>query len=153
MDSVIRGLAIYFFLLLIFKVSGKRSLHDTTTFDFVLLLIISETTQQALLADDFSLVNGFILITTLVFTDIVLSLVKQKFKTTDKVLDGTPTILVDNGKLLKDRMEKVRVDEGDIMESARKLRGLESMQQVKYAILENDGSISIIPRTEQALGQ
>ena len=147
MDSVIRGLAVYFFLLVIFKVSGKRTLQEVTAFDFVLLLIIAETTQQALLGDDFSLTNAFVLITTLVFTDICLSLVKQRSKGIEKLLDGTPTILVDNGSLLRDRMDKARVDESDIMEAARKLQGLESLEQVKYAILEKDGTISVIPKS------
>ena len=118
-----------------------------TAFDFVLLLIIAETTQQALLGDDFSLTNAFVLITTLVFTDICLSLVKQRSKGIEKLLDGTPTILVDNGSLLRDRMDKARVDESDIMEAARKLQGLESLEQVKYAILEKDGTISVIPKS------
>ena len=147
MDSVIRGLAVYFFLLVIFKVSGKRTLQEVTAFDFVLLLIIAETTQQALLGDDFSLTNAFVLITTLVFTDICLSLVKQRSKGIEKLLDGTPTILVDNGSLLRDRMDKARVDESGIMEAARKLQGLESLEQVKYAILEKDGTISVIPKS------
>ena len=147
MDSVIRGLSVYFFLLVIFKVSGKRTLQEVTAFDFVLLLIIAETTQQALLGDDFSLTNAFVLITTLVFTDICLSLVKQRSKGIEKLLDGTPTILVDNGSLLRDRMDKARVDESDIMEAARKLQGLESLEQVKYAILEKDGTISVIPKS------
>ena len=147
MDSVIRGLSVYFFLLVIFKVSGKRTLQEVTAFVFVLLLIIAETTQQALLGDDFSLTNAFVLITTLVFTDICLSLVKQRSKGIEKLLDGTPTILVDNGSLLRDRMDKARVDESDIMEAARKLQGLESLEQVKYAILEKDGTISVIPKS------
>ena len=147
MDSVIRGLSVYFFLLVIFKVSGKRTLQEVTAFDFVLLLIIAETTQQALLGDDFSLTNALVLITTLVFTDICLSLVKQRSKGIEKLLDGTPTILVDNGSLLRDRMDKARVDESDIMEAARKLQGLESLEQVKYAILEKDGTISVIPKS------
>ena len=147
MDSVIRGLSVYFFLLVIFKVSGKRTLQEVTAFDFVLLLIIAETTQQALLGDDFSLTNAFVLITTLVFTDICLSLVKQRSKGIEKLLDGTPTILVDNGSLLRDRMDKARVDESDIMEAARKLQGLESLEQVKNAILEKDGTISVIPKS------
>jgi len=148
MDSVIRGLAVYFFLLVIFKVSGKRTLQEVTAFDFVLLLIIAETTQQALLGNDFSLTNAFVLITTLAFADICLSLAKQRSRGIEKVLDGTPTVLVDNGRLLRDRMDKARVDEGDIMEAARKLQGLESLEQVKYAILEKDGTISVIPKSE-----
>jgi uncharacterized membrane protein YcaP (DUF421 family) len=59
MDLVIRGIAVYLFLLLIFRVSGKRSLRNATTFDFVLLLIVAETTQQALIGDDSSVAGRF----------------------------------------------------------------------------------------------
>ena len=77
MDLVIRGIAVYLFLLLIFRVSGKRSLRNATTFDFVLLLIVAETTQQALVGDDASVTGAFLLIVVLVGTDILLSLVKR----------------------------------------------------------------------------
>lgn len=146
MDTIIRGAVIYIFLLIIFRISGKRTLYDATVFDFVLLLIIAETTQQALLGDDFSITNGLLLIVTLIFMDICMSLLKQKFKLFGKVVDGTPLILLDNGKLLPERMKKERVDEGDILESARAMHGLERLNQIKYAILEKDGKITIIPQ-------
>ena len=149
MDTIIRGAIIYIFLLLIFRISGKRTLYDATVFDFVLLLIIAETTQQALLGDDFSIINGLLLIITLIFMDICMSLLKQKFKPFGKVIDGTPLILLDNGKLLTDRLKKERVDEDDILESARALHGLERLNQIKYAILEKDGKITIIPQEEK----
>lgn len=63
----------------------------------------------------------------------------------EKVTEGTPVILVANGKPLKERMAKTRVSEDDILEAARNLHGLGRMEQVKYAVLELDGSISIIP--------
>ncbi|WP_242928333.1 DUF421 domain-containing protein [Pontibacter vulgaris] len=146
MDSVIRGVIVYFFLLLIFRISGKRTLSEATVFDFVLLLIISETTQQALLADDYSITNGFLLITTLLIVDVGMSLFKQRFTAVEKILDGVPLIIIDNGKMLKERMKKSRVNESDIMESARELQGLENLDQIKYAILEKDGKITIIPK-------
>lgn len=71
MDLVIRGIAVYLFLLLIFRISGKRSLRNVTTFDFVLLLIIAETTQQALTRNDASLTGALLLIIVLVGTDIL----------------------------------------------------------------------------------
>jgi len=77
MDAVLRGLSVYMFLLIIFRISGKRSLGQVTTFDFVLLLIIAETTQQALLGDDYSVTNAFLLIGTLVGVDIGLSLLNR----------------------------------------------------------------------------
>jgi uncharacterized membrane protein YcaP (DUF421 family) len=146
MDSVIRAVAIYGILLIIFRVSGKRSLAQITTFDFVLLLIISEATQQALLGDDFSLINAFVVIITLVGLDIALSLLKQRSPTFELLIDDTPLIIVEDGRPLKERMDKARIDESDILASARELQGLERMDQIKYAVLERSGGVSIIPK-------
>jgi len=145
MNPVLRGAAVYIFLLIIFRIMGKRSLSDTTTFDFILLLIISEVTQQALVGEDNSITAAFILIVTLVSLDLSLSFLKDKFKPFGKFLEGTPLVVVDKGKPLKQRMKKSRVDNEDIMEAARLNFGLERMEQIKYAVLEKDGSISIIP--------
>lgn len=150
MDTIIRGTVIYIFLLIIFRISGKRTLYDATVFDFVLLLIIAETTQQALLGDDFSLTNGILLIMTLIVLDIIISLLKQKFMPIEKLVEGSPLIILDNGKLLRDRMKKERVDEADILESARDLHGLQRLDQIKYAILEKNGKITIIPQEEKS---
>lgn len=146
MDSVVRGLVVYGFLLLIFRISGKQTLSQMTSFDLVLLLIISETTQQAMVDSDHSVTNAFLLIITLVGTTILLAALKQWSPKLELILDGQPVVVVDNGKLLKETMNKSRVDEEDIMASARKSHGLERLDQIKYAILERDGGISIIPR-------
>jgi uncharacterized membrane protein YcaP (DUF421 family) len=146
MDSVIRAVAIYGILLIIFRVSGKRSLAQITTFDFVLLLIISEATQQALLGDDFSLINAFVVIITLIGLDIALSLLKQRSPTFELLIDDTPLIIVEDGRPLKERMDKARIDESDILASARELQGLERMDQIKYAVLERSGGVSIVPK-------
>lgn len=149
MDSVVRALVIYAVLLLIFRISGKRSLSQITTFDFVLLLVIGEATQQALLGDDFSLTNAFIVIVTLVGVDIGLSLLKQRSPTLELLLDDTPLIIVENGRPLKERMDKARIDESDVLTAARELQGLERMDQIKYAVLERSGGVSIIPQAQQ----
>src|SRR5690606_3190057 len=145
MDAVLRGLSIYLFLLIIFRISGKRNISQITTFDFVLLLIFGEVKLQALLGDDFSVTDALIVILTLIAADILLSFAKQKFRKFEKIVDGVPLILVENGTPIKDRMDKSRIDEEDILESARKKHGLSTMDQIKYAILERDGDISIIP--------
>lgn len=144
MDALLRGLSVYVFLLIVFRLSGQRSLGEVTTFDFVLLLIIAETTQQALLGDDYSVTNSFLLITTLVMLDIGLSLLKRHSGRVDRLLEGSPLVIVEHGRPLKERMSKSRVDEQDIMSAARLLQGLERMEQIKYAVLERNGSISII---------
>jgi uncharacterized membrane protein YcaP (DUF421 family) len=145
MESVIRGLVVYVFLLLIFRIAGKRTLSENTNFDLVLLLIISETTQQAMVDNDHSITNGFLLILTLIGASIGLSLLKQRFPALEQWLEGTPLVIIENGKVLADRMDKTRVDETDILEAARSLRGLERLEQIKYAIVERNGDITIVP--------
>ena len=146
MESVIRGLVVYLFLLVIFRVAGKRTLSESTPFDLVLLLIISETTQQAMVQSDHSLRNGAILVLTLVGLDILLSLAKQRIPALDPVLDGTAVILVKNGTLIEDRLNRERVDLNDILEAAREQLGLENLAQIKLAVLERSGRISVVPR-------
>ena len=145
MESVLRGVLVYAFLLVVFRISGKRTLSQTTTFDLVLLLIISETTQQAMVDNDHSITNGALLIITLVGTSILLAALKQFFPKLDVILEGQPLIVVNKGQLVREVMQKSRVDEEDILSAARMLHGLERLDQIKYAILERDGEISIIP--------
>lgn len=146
MESVLRGAAIYVFLLVIMRISGKRSFAEITTFDFVLLLIIGEATQQAMLGNDFSVTNATLIIVTLLALDIGLSLLQQRLPYLDKWLDDVPLVIIDDGKVLHDRLKKSRIDESDILHAARELQGLERMDQIKYAVLERGGGISIIPR-------
>lgn len=146
MDSVLRAAAIYVILLVIFRISGKRSLAQITTFDFILLLIIGEATQQALLGQDFSLTNAFVVIITLIGMDIGLSLLKGRSQTLERVMDDLPLVIVEDGRPLQDRMDKARVDQSDVLTAARELQGLERMEQIKYAVLERSGGISIIPK-------
>lgn len=145
MESVLRGLAVYVFLLVIFRVSGKRSLAESSSFDLVLLLIISETTQQAMVGHNHSMTNAMLLIVTLVGADILLSVIKQRFRPVDKWLDSLPLIIAKNGRVLVDRTESERVDAQDILEAGGLQHGLESLSQIKYAVLERGGKISIVP--------
>jgi uncharacterized membrane protein YcaP (DUF421 family) len=145
-DSVIRAIFVYLFLLLVFRIAGKRTLTQITTFDFVLLLIISEAAQNALVGENQSMTHAALLIVTLVSADVGLSFWKQKSRKLEKWLEGVPTVIVEDSKPLKDRMEKSRVDESEILAAARMQQGLERMDQIRYAVLERSGGISIIPK-------
>jgi uncharacterized membrane protein YcaP (DUF421 family) len=146
MEPVFRAAAMYTVVWMVFRLTGRRTFAEMTAFDFVLLLICGEATQQALLGNDFSITNGALVVLTLVAIDLVLSMVKQRMPAVERVIDGLPIILIENGRMLRDRMNRERVDEGDIMEAARELRGLERLDQIKYAVLEKNGGITIVPR-------
>jgi uncharacterized membrane protein YcaP (DUF421 family) len=149
MDLVIRGMAVYLFLLLIFRLSGKRSLRSVTTFDFVLLLIIAETTQQALVGEDYSVTGAFLLIVVLVGMDILLSLLKRASPRIDRLLEGQPLVILRDGTPLAGRMHVERVDDDDILSAARETRGIDRLDDIERAILEKNGAISIVPRRRQ----
>src|SRR4051812_7361154 len=124
MDSVLRAVAIYVILLVIFRISGKRSLAQITTFDFILLLIIGEATQQALLGEDFSLTNAVVVIITLIGVDIGLSLLKGRWQKLERIVDDLPLVIVEDGRPLQERMDKARIDQSDVLTAARELQGL-----------------------------
>ena len=145
MESVLRAAAIYLFLLLVFRISGKRSLAQMTPFDLVLVLIIGEAASQGLTGDDFSVTTTIVLVTTLVFMEKGFAWLKQGSKRAEHWLEDLPTVVVENGKPLKEKMKREEVNEEDVMEAARKTHGLETMDEVKYAVLERGGTISVIP--------
>lgn len=145
MDIVLRSAAVYVVLLIVFRISGRRSFAQITTFDAVLLLIIGESTQQALLGDDFSVTNGMLVVVTLVVIDIALATAKAKVPRVERVVDGVPVVLVDRGRPMRERMRRVQVDEQDILESARRSHGLERFEEIRFAVLELGGEISIVP--------
>lgn len=146
MESVIRATFVYLFLLFMFRLAGRRTLSEMTNFDFVLLLIISEATQNAMLGSDYSIINGVVVITTLIGLNVLITNLKHRSTVVERWMEGLPMILVENGRPLEHLMDRARVDREDILAMARKTQGLERMDQIKYAVLEVDGGISIVPR-------
>jgi uncharacterized membrane protein YcaP (DUF421 family) len=149
-DSVLRGVAVYGLLLVIFRVTGKRSLGQITTFDFILLLIISEAIQNGMVGAGYSVTNALVLIVTLVLIDMGLGFVKTRVPALERWLEGTPLVIVEDGRALQDRLARSGVDVSDVLRAARSTQGLERLDQIKYAVLERNGEISIIPRERGA---
>ncbi len=145
METVLRAVGIYFILLIVFRIAGRRALLQMTSFDLILLLIISEATQQALLGDDFSVTGAALTIITLVVLDITLGYIKKKTGWFDYLLDGSPVILVENGRVLDNKLKKSGITLDDILVSARTNQGVYEIAKIKFAILEKNGHISIIP--------
>ncbi len=150
MDAVLRGAAIYLFLLLLFRIAGKRSLSQITTFDFVLLLVVGEATQQALLGEDFSVINAALVIATLIGIERVSDYFSWRFPLFRRATESVPVVLVADGEVLGDVMAKEHVDIEEILEAARKTQGLERLDQIKWAVQETSGGISIVPMSNAA---
>ncbi|HSL72760.1 MAG TPA: YetF domain-containing protein [Longimicrobiales bacterium] len=151
MDSIIRALIVYLMLLIIFRVAGKRALSQTTTFDLVLALVISESIQQALLDNDPSLTHATLVVIGLVGFDILVSYAAHRSSTLRKLLEGSPVVLIEAGRMHPKYMDRERVGESEIMQSARDKHGLARLEQVAYAVVEQSGDITIVP-TEKLAG-
>ena len=119
METFLRTLGIYVFLLVLFRLSGKRTLSELSTFNFVLLLIISEATQNALIGEDYSVTTGMAVILTLVLLDLGLSLLTSRFNLLQKMIEGAPLVLVDHGKVLEERLKKTQMTRDEILQSER----------------------------------
>ena len=149
MDTVLRSVAVYLFVLVVFRISGKRSLSQITTFDFILLLIISEATQQALLGNDYSIINALVVIASLIVLDVAFSWMEGRWPGFGRVMGSLPVVIVEHGRLLDDRAKQESVTLSEILAAGREHHGLERLEQFKYAILERHGGISVVP-TEDA---
>ncbi|MFS2222392.1 DUF421 domain-containing protein [Pantoea sp. B65] len=147
METVLRAASMYLVLMVVLKIAGRRTLLEMTSFDLILLLIISEATQQALLGNDFSVTGASLTIVTLVVIDILFGMLKSWMPRLELLIDGGSLILVENGKLLPKRARQAGISEEDILLSARTSQGLERLDQIKFAILEKNGKISIIPQS------
>lgn len=148
MDLVLRTFAIYIGLLILFRLMGRRSLSQLSSFDLILFLIISEAVQNALVDDDKSVVMGLVIVLTFLMLELGMSLLKRRFGFLDRLAEGSPVLLIDRGAVLDDHLRKSRVTRGEILQSARETQGLESLEDIKYALLETSGNISVIPRAD-----
>ena len=150
MDLVIRAALIYVFMLAFLRIPGKRQFAQLTTFDFVLLLILSETISQPIFGnpEEYSLTGSAIIVATLISMDIMFSYLKECIPRFDPVMESVPVLLVENGRPLEQNMKSERIGVEEVLEAARSTQGLEDLSQVRYAVLEKDGSISIISQRE-----
>lgn len=152
MDAVLRGAAVYAFLVVVFSVLGRRTLTQTTNFDLLLIIIIGQSTQLALLGDDYSVTNAFLLILTLLGIHVGLATLKDKVPGMSRWAGGgPPVVVVADGRLLEETASRIGVGMDDVMLAAREAHGIERQTQVRYAIVERTGTISVVPQGD-ALG-
>jgi uncharacterized membrane protein YcaP (DUF421 family) len=147
MEIVLRSAAVYVLVLAFLRLSGKRTMAQLTTFDFVLLLIVSESTQQALLGDDFSIVGGALAVLTLIVLNRVSDTISWRWDRFDRLVNDGALVIVEHGEPHYERMAMARIDVDDVLEEARAAQGIERMDQIKYAVLERTGSVSIVPES------
>jgi uncharacterized membrane protein YcaP (DUF421 family) len=133
-------------LLVLFRLAGRTSLGQITSFDLVLLLIVAETTGPAMLGDDISLTNAFLVGITHIGMGVLFTALTNRSEVLDRWVNDRPLVIIEDSRVIGDRLKKSRVNMDDVMDQARAAQGLERLDQIKYAVLESSGSISIMPK-------
>lgn len=145
MTAVASAAGVYLILMLLFRLTGKRTLAQVTTFDLILLLIISEATQQALIGEDYSVTQAFIVIMTLVVLERTSDYLTWRYPWFRRWSESEPVVLVRHGQPDTKVMRHYRLTLDDVLTAGREQHGLARLDQVDWAVLENSGGISVIP--------
>jgi uncharacterized membrane protein YcaP (DUF421 family) len=144
-EFLIRVSIIYFLLIILLRLSGKRQIGQLAPFDLVLLLVLANTVQNAMNAGDNSVSAGLISATTLIVLNYLVGLATYKSKKLELFVEGRPEILIHNGKLFEDVMKHAQLTHHELT-SAMRQAGCEAVDEVHVAVLENNGSITVTPR-------
>jgi uncharacterized membrane protein YcaP (DUF421 family) len=144
-EFILRGLIVYIFLVVILRLTGKRQVGQLAPFDLVLLLVLSNAVQNAMNGGDNSITGGVISATTLIVANGVVGRLAFKSKTLERLIEGRPQILIHNGKLFTEVMDREKLTHHEL-NAALRTAGISCVEEVHYAILENTGQITIHPK-------
>jgi uncharacterized membrane protein YcaP (DUF421 family) len=147
MDLVIRATVVFFFVYLVTRVAGKRELSSMEPFDLILLIVMGDLVQQAITQSDYSVTGALIVISTITLLTVFVSWVNWRFRRMRSVLEGQPVVLVENGKLIERNMKRERITVEDIEAEGRQQQ-VTDIGDIRWALLETNGKISIIPASE-----
>jgi uncharacterized membrane protein YcaP (DUF421 family) len=146
-EKLLRCILIYGFLVVAFRLTGKRQFGQMTAFDLIVLLIISELVQNALVGDDHSVTGGMISVTTLILVNAGVAWLTYRYKFLERAIEHQPTILVRHGRVLWDNVRREHMTPAEFR-SALRQRGVMSLKQVRFVLLEEDGEISVIRKSK-----
>ncbi|WP_437521095.1 YetF domain-containing protein [Sorangium sp. So ce726] len=149
METVARVAFVYVFLAAAFRVLGKRELSSMSPFELVTLMLIPEIVSQALVREA-SLANALAGVSTVLVLVFLTSVLTHLFPKASKVIDGSPTVLVAKGRILEAACNRERIQPDEILSEMHK-SGLEHLSQVRWAILEADGDLTIVPEQGHGL--
>ena len=144
-EFVLRGAIVYVFLIVLLRLTGKRQVGQMAPFDLVLLLVLSNAVQNSINGGDNSVAGGMVSAVTLVAMNWILGMATYKNKTIERLVEGRPEVLIHNGKLVDGALEHEKLTHHELMTALRKA-GCAEIEEVHAAIMETDGSISVIPK-------
>jgi len=144
-EILLRTFVVYLTVLVLLRVAGKRELGQMTPFDLVVILVIANAVQNAMTGGDNSLIGGMLAAATLTVTNIAVGRWGSRVPVFRRLVASEPTLLLRDGKPIKEALDKERIDLEELEMAARE-HGIADLKDVTAAVLEEDGSISIIPK-------
>ena len=142
-EKVVRSVVVYGFLLGAFRLVGKRQLGQMTPFDLIVLLIISNVVQNALIGNDNSLGGGLVGAATILVLNSLVARVTFRSKTAQRLVEHAPTVLVRHGRILSANLERERLSLSEFHAALRR-EGVVTVSELRYVLLEQDGHLSVI---------
>jgi len=154
LEKIVRPLVVYFFLLLMFRIAGKRELGQMTPFDLIVLLTISNVLQNAMIGPDNSLTGGLIGGLALFCANGLIGRLTLYFPGLGRLLEGKPTVLIENGRILTENLRREVMNRSELERAIRKhdLDPESDLPRIKRALLEQDGTVTIIHKSGQKEG-
>jgi uncharacterized membrane protein YcaP (DUF421 family) len=152
-EKIVRPFLVYAFLLIAFRIFGKRELGQLTPFDFVVLLIISNVVQNAMIGNDNSLTGGIIGATTIFVTNLAVAYLTFRFPQLERLLESKPTVLIENGQILQKNLAKELLTEQELFRALRRnsIDPDTEMRTLKRVELEENGQITIVRQSDSGL--
>ena len=145
LDIVLRSAVVFIVVLAGLRLLGKRHVAQLSIVDLVLILLISNAVQNAMVGPDVSLVGGIVAAGTLLVLSYVFTLILYRSRRAERFFEGTPTLLVHNGKVIHRHLEQEKITEEELERVIRE-HGIESISDVKAAVMEADGTVSVIQK-------
>jgi uncharacterized membrane protein YcaP (DUF421 family) len=146
MDIALRAVALFFFIIFITRVIGRRELSSLSPFDLILLIILGDAIQQGLTQDDYSVTGAIIAISTIATLQVATSYVSYRSRRARKILEGLPVVVVQDGKIVAANLKRERMTPDEVEEEMR-IQQIASLDQVAWAIVETNGSMSFIQKS------
>lgn len=140
-----RAALVYFAIMVLVRISGKRTVGEFTPFDLVVVILIGESTQGALTGGDESLIGALVVSATLIALNYAIGFVTTRSALADRLIEGNAVLLVRDGRLLADALRRNNIPESDLDEAIR-TEGIAGRKDVHRAFLEPNGTISVIAK-------
>lgn len=143
MEIVLRAGVVYLFLWFLLRALGKRELTEVTAFELVLLVVLGDIVQQGITQEDMSITGSAVAASTIAMLAVGSSVIAQRFPRTRPVLEGRPSVIVHDGRLVDENLRSLRITVDEVHEAVRK-QGYRSLDHLEWVIVEADGKFSFI---------